>query len=682
MKKQRLLVALLSMVVGWGTAGMVQAAEPTVSFLAGDQPGNWFECANTGTSASGLGCVPEAAALGTVGQKSLAIINPGETVGFPSRGGRTRTVHTATSLIYPFQAPGMPFIKDVNFNDPKPIEDQTVTLTKPGLYVIACSVHPYMFAAVIVNDLSTPGPLPLDLGDFITIANGEFFEPLKQVPTSSDLATRLLRTFFIATNPGNWQNYAAGSWTPIYPEVEVYTNLKDNHGAPIALNVAAVLRDRYQNANRTVTLNPLGNPATPGVGQVWVDTQFEKVFDKNKPGTATAVNAETWKVERKVALPQINMNNPHNMWTNRDQTLIYQTQWFDNRLAVFDRATGSLIRDLVVGDAPAHVMTRATADDPLRKDELHITLNGDPTPNSIRVVAPLGTAVTGQISIGAGQSNPHAHWMSADGSKMVTPNVLTGSTSRVDFSNNNLASVLPASSRLTHPIATGMMPDASKYYVANFLDSKISIYSVNPHEFKGEINLLNTYDPVGGCKKPTDQGYVLGVNDCSLVGALPIQTPVSPGGTNMVTANTLTGTITIVDTRPGLPTTDKVVKMLSCDPGCHGVQYGAKKGGGYYAYVSSKFSNRMLVVDPDPNGDGNPADATVVGTILLMATNKTAKDGTISEYAGMGGQGIMTIPNVYNGWVQEWVKDCQTNDCKAWKRQLTDKQKNPGPTGQ
>jgi len=678
MKKRRLLVAVLSMLVGWGTAGMAQAVEPTVSFLAGDQPGNWFECANTGApSASGLGCVPQAPSLGTVGQKSLAVINPGETVGFPSRGGRTRTVHTATSLIYPFQAPGMPFVIDVNFNDPKSIEAQTVTLTTPGLYVVTCSVHPYMFAAVIVNDLSTPGPLPLDLGDYITIANGEYFPPLKQVPTSSDLATRLLRTFFVATNPSNWQNYAAGSWTPIYPEVEVYTNLKDNHGAPIALNVAAVLRDRYQDGNHTVTLNPLGNPPMPGVGQVWVDTQFEKVFDKNKPGTATAVNAETWKVERKVALPQINMNNPHNMWTNRDQSLIYQTQWFDNRLAVFDRKTGALIRDLVVGDAPAHVMTRATAADPLRKDELHVTLNGDPTANSIRVVTPLGTAATEYINIGDGERNPHAHWMSADGSKMVTPNVLTGNTSRVDFSNNNLASVLPASSPLTHPIATGMMPDASKYYVADFLDSKISVYTVSPHAFLREINLIANYNPGSGSVVPDPDTGV------TFVGALPIQTPVSPSGTNMVTANTLTGTITVVDTRPTVngqlnPNEDKVVKMLGCDPGCHGVQYGAKKGGGYYAYVSSKFSNRMLVVDPDPNNDGNPADATVVGTILLTATSKTAKDGIISEYAGMGGQGVLAIPNVYNGWVQEWVKDCQTNDCKTWKRQLTSEQKNPG----
>jgi DNA-binding beta-propeller fold protein YncE len=300
------------------------------------------------------------------------------------------------------------------------------------------------------------------------------------------------------------------------------------------------------------------------------------------------------------------------------------------------------------------------------------------------VVAPGGTAVTGRISIGDREGNPHAHSMSADGSKMVTPNVLTGNTSQVDFSNNNLASVLPASSVLTHPIATGMMPDASKYYVANFLDSKISVYTMNPHALKGEINLLNTYEPIGGCKEPGQAGYQQGVNDCSLVGALPIQTPVSPDGKNMVTANTLTGTITVVDTRPTVngqpnPNEDKVVKKLDCDPGCHGVQYGAKKGGGYYAYVSSKFSNRMLVVDPDPNGDGNPADATVVGSILLTATSKTAKDGTISEYAGMGGQGVLAIPNVYNGWVQEWVKDCQSNDCKAWNRQLTNAQKNPGP---
>ena len=76
----------------------------------------------------------------------------------------------------------------------------------------------------------------------------------------------------------------------------------------------------------------------------------------------------------------------------------------------------------------------------------------------------------------------------------------------------------------------------------------------------------------------------------------------------MVTANILTATITVVDTK-----TDTVVAMLPCDPGCHGAHYGAKKGGGYYAYVASKFSNALIVVDPDPNGDGDPSDAVEVG---------------------------------------------------------------------
>jgi len=150
------------------------------------------------------------------------------------------------------------------------------------------------------------------------------------------------------------------------------------------------------------------------------------------------------------------------------------------------------------------------------------------------------------------------------------------------------------------------------------------------------------------------------------VGALPIQTPVSPNGRNMVTANTLTGTIVVTNTQ-----TDTVVAMLGCDPGCHGVQYGAKQGGGYYAYVSSKFSNRLLVVDPDPNGDGNPADAAIAGSVGLLASNATQSDATITGNAGMGGQGLLPIPVVYNGWVQ--------NLPAVWKNQLTPAQRNPIP---
>ncbi len=96
---------------------------------------------------------------------------------------------------------------------------------------------------------------------------------------------------------------------------------------------------------------------------------------------------------------------------------------------------------------------------------------------------------------------------------------------------------------------------------------------------------------------------------------LPIQIPVSPDGNYMLVANTSSATIAVVDTR-----SDTLVKYLPCDAGCHGINFGAKEGGGYYGYVSNKFSNRMIVVDGDPNGDGDPIDAAIVGSLVMNAT--------------------------------------------------------------
>ena len=140
--------------------------------------------------------------------------------------------------------------------------------------------------------------------------------------------------------------------------------------------------------------------------------------------------------------------------------------------------------------------------------------------------------------------------------------------------------------------------------------------------------------------------------------------PISPNGKYIVLANTLTETLLIIDTD-----TDKIVKMLPCDPGCHGVQFGAKENGGYYAYVSSLFSNEMIVVDADPNNDKNLTDATIAGRISLMASENTTKDDNIAGNPGMGGQGVLTIPVVYIGWIQNIPQTC--------KDKLTADQQNP-----
>lgn len=578
------------------------ADDNTVTFLRTDQPGSWFQ--NTAGAIAGT--------------QSLAVATPGVLVRFK---GDSNAVHTVTSLIFPAGAVGMPFDSGTLQNN----DQVRITLTTPGLYVFTCKIHPYMFAAVIVDDPTTPG---LDLGDNITLVTGV------TVPTSSDLATRLLRTFFIATNPANWQDHTQSTWHITYPNVDV----RITGGAVV--NLPAVLNARY--GNDTPLAAPF-NPAIPGVGEVWVDTQFELTKKKDKPGTSTDVNASTWQPVRKVSLPQVDMNNPHNMWTDRDQTVIYQTQWFDFRMSTFNRTTGALVNDIQVGADPSHVMTRTDT------DHLHVALDGEDSAFAVVQVTPGGGEIERLINIDEG--HPHAHWMGHDGKTMVTPNTFSQTSTIFDFNTDSVRALVHTTGNL--PIATGMMPDDSKYYVDNFLDSTIDVVNTSTGAITKTINLLANYDPISG-------------SITGPVGALPIQTPVSPDGKVMVTANILTDTITLVDTA-----TDTLVAMLPCDAGCHGVQWGAKKGGGYYAYVSSQFSNTLNVVDPNPDGSGDLTHAQIVGRILLKTQPSTAVDDQIVALDGMGGQGVLPIPVVYNGWVQ--------NLPASFKALLTPSQLNPFP---
>ena len=589
--------------------------------------GPWFQCV-------GAGCVQ-------AGTQSLAVVNPGTDVRI-TVGQESGTVHTLSTLIYPAGAQQMPFDQPAAFR----ADSRSVTLNDPGLYVFVCKVHPFMLAATIVDDPATAG---LDLGEDVSLVNGI------TVPTSSDLATRLLRAFWLITNPLNYQDHNPATnpsmkWTINYPA-----------GVPVRISGGAVvdlkdtLEARYGN---NLPLAAPFKPAQKGVGEVWIDTEYENTAGKTKPGTATAIDVTSWKVTRKVALPEINMNNPHNMWTDADQKLIYQTQWFDTKLTVFDRTTGKLVSNLDVGESPGHVMTRVDT------DQVHVSINGG---GEVVELSPGGTRIDRRIATqhpGEAQSQPHAHWMSHDGHIMVTPNSNSNDSTRVDIPSGAIADKTPTGFL---PIASSMMPDASKYYVSNYVDSTITCISIGSPACRSGNALVHTktinlllggaslanYDPVSGA------GF-------STSGGLPIQTPVSPNGKFVITAATLTGTITIIDTA-----TDELVKVLPCSAGCHGVNFGAKKGGGYYAYVASKFSNDLIVLDPDPNDDGNVADASIVGRILLtVGEGSDAKtDDTVTANAGMGGQGVLAIPLIYNGWVQKLPQ--------PWKNQLTPKQLNP-----
>jgi FtsP/CotA-like multicopper oxidase with cupredoxin domain/DNA-binding beta-propeller fold protein YncE/plastocyanin len=644
--------------------------------------------------------------------RSLAIINPGETVQFGMKDSQTK--HTITTLIYPTAAKhlggnGLLTAVDAvleeetfHFDTQLGIRGSTLLydrdgvpagLDEPGLYVFVCKIHPYMFSAVIVDDpkthlqlLGNPAydfPL-LDLSDDLTVltraSDPVAFPSPDDYPTSfpatgvfpaSDLATELLKTFYVITDPNNWRDYNESKWNVSLPPVLVTTNTENLvAGLVYSEGVTEFAIDALNLTNSTGHEIPVENilglevgvfnmdndddftPA-PGIGEVWVNTQFETTLNKNhdgtpsdKPGTITVVDASSWNVERKIALPEIDMNHPHNMWTDTKNEVIYQTQWFGNEMAVIDRESGELIKEVFTGQSPSHVMTSPDT------GKIYIAVNGE---ESVNEFDPETLEMTRQLSTGF-RSHPHGHWVSSSGDYIVTPDFLGLKASILNVETGEAKS---SSNVLYGPIATGMKGDESVFYTADFLGNANTEIDTSTGTILSQINWL---------QEGADR-------ELGLVG-LPIQTPISPDDQYMVTALTLGGKVGVVDVSTSPAT---VTAILNCDPGCHGVQWGAKSGEGYYAYVSSKFSNSMIIVDPNPDNDVETDDAAVVGRITLADDNADSDDRIIG-YDGFGGQGVLAIPNVYEGWIENTVSACEFDDCgdiTTYVNQLSTSQKDP-----
>ncbi len=518
--------------------------------------------------------------------------------------------------------------------------EKTIQLTEPGLYAFSDSVSPYMLGAVVVDD---PLTLGLDFGKSLKV-NG-----LPQaIPSNSDYIQRLVNTFFTATNPNNWQKYSETeevSWNPIQPPAPILQY--DAAGKPVLIPNLDAYFDQYFKYPRT--LPALKKPTTPGVGEAWIATQMEDFAGKEKPGSITKINVENWTIDRKIAAPEINMNNTHNLWTDKDYKYLYANEWFDNKTDVFNRETGEFVRQIEVGHNPAHVMTRPG------NDNLTVGTNAG---TDIVELAPGATEIIQKINVDPESGitpHPHAHWTSHDGKTVVAPNTMTNEAVIADMDSGTVKHDKVG----YFPIATSMTPDSKKAYLSNFLGASITCVSLvedacatddGSVAHTSTIDLWKNYSPLTG---PTGAW-----------GGLTIQLPVSPDGKAMLAENTLSQTVSVID-----PKTNKVIKDLPCNPGCHGGNFGAKQGGGYYAYISNKFSNATQVIDVDPNNDGDISDAAIAGQLVLDAGQGTKLDDKVTTGAGQGGQGVVAIPLVYNGWSQQ--------NPDAWRQKLTPEQLNP-----
>ena len=561
----------------------------------------------------------------------VTIIRAGQRVDFKINNCCTSTRHTVTLLMKPTGS-HVALDQDSSQNG-----TLSATFDVPGVYLFHCKIHPYMTAVVAVRDAA--GNIP-----DVTASMLPFIGHLgvNSLPASTVLSVITTIAPTDADKRAKWD----------------------------ILDSSAQVR-----------------PPIPGVGEVWVDTQFERVPNQRdqsgvlKPGTITVMDAATFTLEREVNGVQSGgmWNNPHNMWANFPLDVIYNGNWFGKWVNKIDRPSGAILNSITVGEAPTHVVTIPSGP---QKGVLTVPLSADNNMVKIRDDAS-GLQIVDSDPTGTGRNHPHAHWLTCGlGDRTIVPNVFkglgpAGSVSIIDTASGNVLKEFrqdpnnSLTAPLLMPIAVGEchVHGVHKAYVANLVSGKVTVINVDTRTILGNIPVTRAPDGQTGLDIfHTLQG--------------PIQTPVSPDEkwaatavfslTNVARPPTNSADhVAIIDT-----TTDRVVAFVPTPAGTHGVNWGAKRGGGYYAYVTNQHANVLTVIDPDPNADGNGTDAAAVGTVLLAngSNGAGATDGT-------GGQGVKPLPMTHDGWVQPTVALLGTGrlsaEVEGWIRQLTPEQKDP-----
>jgi DNA-binding beta-propeller fold protein YncE/plastocyanin len=577
-----------------------------------DEPGNWFKSQLTGTP--------------------FTVIRAGERLDFKISNCCTSTKHTVTLLMKPT---GSNVVMD---QDQAQSGTLSVDFDLPGVYLFHCKIHPYMTAVVGVTDAS--GNIP-------------------------DVTSAMLP--FIG--------HMGVNSLPAETVLSVITTVAATDADKLAK------WDILDSSAQVI-------PPTRGVGEVWVDTQFERVPNQRdlngalKPGTITVVDAATFRVEREINGKRASgmWNNPHNMWANFALDTVYNGNWFGQWINEIDRARGNILDSITVGEAPTHIITIPTPG--AETGVLTIPLSADNDMVKVRDSAS-GLEIVDSEPTGQGKTHPHGHWLTCGlGDRTIVPNVFkgigpAGSISILDTASGSVLREFvqnpadPLTAPLLMPIAAGEchVNGVAKAYVANAVSGMVTAINVDTQTILGNIPVTLTPDGQTGL----DIFHTL---------QAPIQTPVSPNERWAATAvlsltnvdRPPTGSadhVAIIDT-----TTDQVVALVPTPAGTHGVNWGAKLGGGYYAYVTNQHANVLTVIDPDPNGDDNGADAAAVGTILLANGSRGAgaTDGT-------GGQGVKPLPMTHDGWIQPTVALSGTGqlsrEVEGWIRKLTPEQKDP-----
>ncbi|MFQ5941101.1 MAG: hypothetical protein ACE5KA_05315 [Nitrososphaerales archaeon] len=490
--------------------------------------------------------------------------------------GDTTTIHTITFVtrVTDLQLSMDPEFTVKTFTLLAPGDRSAAWTPEAGVYVYVCAIHPYMTGVI-------------SAGVPYNAATGE-------LGTGEDDPT-------------------VAKWAPWYPSVAPWQDQRPFEDPP----------------------------ATPGVGEIWVDTQFEVAtddasptgkFGKPWPGTITIVDAETWEVTDKIGK---GLNNPHNLWDSGNGKYVIQTNWHDDYLTLIDIKSREIVKNYIqTGPSPAHIFF--TADDKY----VIVTVNAG---SEIQIfdaqeIMDLGVPAAeikpvGSIKASVGPiAGPHGFWLIPEEGLISIPYHLANHAVIADLETQEELFPPIDLSELDDPIAGGKIGPGID--LASYLGPEM-----NGHRFwvitetllshskllQGRLIIYDVGSKVGG---PSNPQFVKTLE----VGSIPIQSPISPDGRYVVTANAggigVPGTISVTQLDYNNPENSRVVVTLPSYPGAHGVEYGFKKGGGLYAYTTNKFAPVMQVVD--------------------LSTNTPSLAGEVDLGNGWGGMGILPIPSA--GW--------------------------------
>ncbi len=294
----------------------------------------------------------------------------------------------------------------------------------------------------------------------------------------------------------------------------------------------------------------LSAPEIPGIGEIWLNTQFERIEGQEFPGTITVLDAATWQT--KEIISDENFNNPHNLWNTYDNRYIFQTQWHSDKVSKIDIETKEVVDTVTLGNAPAHLFVHPDPD----KDRIYVTINNE----SKVVILNSDLEEIGEIQTSFG---PHGIWIDPSGKWMTVAATLSEKFDIIDLDTEEVVETFDAPGL---PLATQITNDGKYAMISLLLEGRVMFVDLETMEHVKDVQ----------------------------VGSLPIWAMPAPNGEHVFVPNTGTGDVSVISLD-----TLEVITTLPAAAGAHGIVFGEKEGGGYYGYVSNKYARVISVIDVD-----------------------------------------------------------------------------------